>query len=86
MAKKCLCGSFGIQVRDYEATLEPKTKEGYFEKAGCVYVADSLTMVQLKIQKQPHLPVDLDTTIFGLGPATSTIWQGTQHESCLLVP
>lgn len=28
----CLCGNFEIQVRDCETPMEPKTKEGCFEK------------------------------------------------------
>lgn len=46
---KCLCGRFGIQVGDCETTLDPKKKEGCFEKAGPCQVADSLTMIQLQI-------------------------------------
>lgn len=31
---KCLCGSFGIQVKGCKTLGEPKTKEGQFEMAG----------------------------------------------------
>ena len=41
--QKCLCGSFGIQIRDYESSGEPMTNKCHFKKAGWHTDVDSLT-------------------------------------------
>ena len=43
--QKCLCGGFGIQIRDYESPGKPMTKACHFKKAGWHTDVDSLTKV-----------------------------------------
>lgn len=56
--QKCLCGSFGTQVADYETLVEPRLRRDALGKQACSSMSGLLT-IAIMYQKQLHSPVNL---------------------------
>lgn len=81
---KHLWRSSGIQVGDYEALAwSPKLRRAVNEKAvSCPGSGLTATGPSYR-PRNVSVPMNLATAPFALGPATRTIYQGTQEESHL---
>lgn len=86
--QRYLCGSFGIQRRGCKTPVEPKTKEGHFEKAWphrWQVRKPWLHNHGYRPGNSPS-PCGLSYALFGLSPDTSTILQRTNGEPCPPMP
>lgn len=78
--QKCLCGSSVVQVRDCDTQVEPKTKEGSFEKVAYTWRKTCQMWSQLQTWKYP-ICLWTQPQLLWHWSCHNTICQGTLQES-----
>lgn len=84
--QKCLYGSCGIQVGNYETQWDLRLRRAILKRQACAHVVDLPTMVLATDQEIALPPVDSVIVPAGLSAATSTLWEGAGKTHYLSMP